>query len=105
MNPCDPMPELLEAYWPNERITELFSELRQAAQIDQILVKGQAVSGTPPAKPGLDEVESLCRDRSIAMAQIRYRVDGQAWCDTLFPGPEMTRIVRMKSLRESSQRQ
>jgi hypothetical protein len=86
-----PLTRLTRANLDPETLEALFCDLAALVEIDEVLIKGDAMAyaGTT----GLAEAQ-----RSLAGGargiQIRYRWGGEGWLDTLLRGPDGVRLVR-----------
>lgn len=78
-----------------ERLAELFADLAEYAEITDVLLKGGAVQYAGEQAVTLAEAHAQLAAGAVRGAQIRYRFDGRAWCDTLLHGPTGLRVVRM----------
>lgn len=89
----DLQPQVLSAQWDHEQVHALFDDLQQGAEIQRVQVR--------PSKQDsaftLQEARQLLEQGEAKAIQIRYRYDGQDWCDTLMVGAESIRIVRISS--------
>jgi hypothetical protein len=88
-----PQPELLEAEWPPEWIVQLFSDLEAGAEVQHVQLRSRS---DQEGRVTLDQARRSFLDGAALAIQIRYQFDGEAWCDTLMPGAEMTKIIRTR---------
>ena len=95
MNP--PAPQVLQGVLDDATLDRYFADLGVAAEILGIGVKSAArtMAGSGPG-PTLAEARTLLRERTVLGVQIRYRLQGEEWCDTLIVQPEGTRLVRLR---------
>jgi len=91
-----PMPELCETLLSPDQFQELIGDLMTHAEDVKVTVKGAARDRPAPVR--IDEAGRGLADGSVRAVQVRYRFDGEAWCDTLSLGPDGTRLVRTKML-------
>jgi hypothetical protein len=86
----DLQPQVLQAQWDREQVNALFDDLQQGAEIQRV----QARPSKQDSGVTLQEARQLLEQGEATAIQIRYRYDGQDWCDTLIVGAESIRIVR-----------
>ncbi len=77
------------------RLAELFADLAEYAEITAILLKGGAAQYAGEQEVTLAQAHAQLAAGAVRGAQIRYRFEGRAWCDTLLHGPGGLRVVRM----------
>jgi len=93
------LPELLEGDMNSADLASLQRDLSQFTQIESVVprIRG-GLPGQPPPTIALDAAFDGLLDGSLAGVQIRYRYDGQNFCDTLMPTPTGARLVRMADI-------
>jgi hypothetical protein len=96
-DPLD-LPELRQGELDATQLDTLFADLRQGAEVDHVQVRGGPGSPRGDRVVSLDEARQLLRQERTPAVQIRYRYDGQSWCDTLLAHPGGVRLIRTKSL-------
>jgi len=89
------LPELREADLDEAGLRALFRDLAAAATIDEIRCKQarehHADSATISAETALDWL----LEGRVRGVQVRYRYQGEAWCDTVLATADGHRVVRM----------
>jgi hypothetical protein len=89
------IPEMLDTKlaWPV--VDELFTKLAERAELEGVLVKEGPEAYSRGA--GRDLAAALAALRAgAAGVQLRYRLEGKAWCDTLLPAGAEVRLVRIE---------
>lgn len=98
--PNDLPQEVYHDDWSVEQIEQLFLDLAEGAEVEHVQLKRKSESGATRSDPIADQQVSLREasdafQRGDAIAiQIRYRFEGQVWCDTLMVREQDVRIVR-----------
>ncbi len=87
-------PQMFEASWQKSQIEQLFKDLSLGADIEHVQVRTSETGAKSDRPVTLDQAEQLFREGSAKAIQIRYRFEGQTWCDTLMVHSDMVRIVR-----------
>lgn len=82
-----------------QEITSYFDDLRQAARVVELRVKGGAVDYSADGGHDLERCARDWASEVIYSLQIVYSFDGVVWCDTLQRVPDGTRVVRLQSVR------
>ncbi len=82
---------LLEAWLGPEDVADLYRDLAAVADVQSTLMD----DGTGTRRCRLDEAFAGLEDGTARRVQIRYRHQDRDWCDTLLPGPEAVRLVRI----------
>jgi hypothetical protein len=84
--------EVLQAEWSFDQLLQLFSDLQAGAEVEHVQLRtaqrDQAVS--------LTEAEHAFVQGIARAVQVRYRFEGELWCDTILPGDPTTTIVRTR---------
>ncbi len=88
------VPPMSDAVLTNEQVTALFRDLEALATIHEISVKGRR-STTDSTPQSLGVAQQMLINREVFGIQLRYRHDGQDWCDTLMPVKDGIRLVRI----------
>ena len=102
-DPSDPQEPTQEVYhddWSTEQIEQLFLDLAAGAEVEHVQLKR-----TGPVEPlsldsigdqrvTLQEASDAFQRGDASAIQIRYRFEGQVWCDTLLVREADVRIVR-----------
>ena len=89
MEPAE-VSRVLTARLTGAQLETLWSDLRHGATGLRVLAQPRA--GTRSRAVGLDDARAAVE--AGERVQIRYRVDGRAWSDTLFPEDDSVRLVR-----------
>ena len=94
--PIDPsdLPEILEAEWGNDLMMELFSDLKNGAEVSHVQLR----TANGDAAVSLEQARDAFLAGTAKAIQIRYRFEGESWSDTIMPGEPTTRIIRTKML-------
>lgn len=92
------LPELCQGELDAAQLDALFADLRQGAEVSHVQVRGGPGSPRGDRVVSLEEARQLLREERTPAVQIRYRYDGQLWCDTLLARPGGARLIRTKSL-------
>ena len=99
--PCEP--QILEAEWEPDQILLLLADLQRGSETGQVQIEhvqlrtrdGQ--SNVHDQSATIADAEISFRDGTAKAIQLRYRFDGEAWCDTLMVGPQTTRVIRTRA--------
>jgi hypothetical protein len=86
----DPIPELLKAEWPHEKVLALFSDLAAGAEIQNVQLR---TKNSDTAVTLAQARTSFALGEALAI-QIRYRFEGELWSDTIMPSVPLSTIVR-----------
>lgn len=90
-----PLARLTTADLDAATLAALFSDLSTLVEIDEVLIKGDALgyAGADAGATGLAEAQRALADGARGV-QIRYRWAGAGWLDTLLRSPGGVRLVR-----------
>lgn len=91
-----PMPDVYDAVLDAEELDRLFADLSACVEILAVTVKqrSRALAGDEPMD--LDRARRLLAAGTVVGVQVRYRLDGAVWCDTLLRRPDGVRLVRVQ---------
>lgn len=92
----DSVPEVLQAEWPRHQILTYFADLRAGADVDHVQVRSRGPQGIEDRKTTLQQADALFAAGDAQAIQIKYRFDGEAWCDTLLPQADGTKVIRIR---------
>lgn len=90
MNPDDPIPEILQAEWARDQVMQLFVDLATGAEVHHVQLR-TAAGDSAASLPAAERAFSAGEAHAI---QVRYRFEGELWCDTIMPGDPTTKIIR-----------
>jgi ferredoxin-type protein NapG len=91
------LPELTEAELDDDALCTLFRDLGAAAEIDDIRCKQAPDRRAGASRISLEEALAWLLEGRVRGAQVRYRYDGKAWCDTILATPTGHRVVRIEA--------
>ncbi len=89
-------PPLHEATLAPDELRRLFADIERHGQQVQIMVKGSARGRASGDAVTLARARSIIEEQAARGVQIRYRYDGADWWDTLIPGADGVRLVRVR---------
>lgn len=89
------LPELTEAELDEAGLRALFRDLSAATTIEEIRCKQAPDRRADAAGTSADEALDGLLAGNVRGVQIRYRYDGQTWCDTVLATPRGHRVVRV----------
>lgn len=89
------LPDLHEAMLDEAGVRALFGDLAAAATIDEVRCKQGRDRRADPATHSLDAALEALLARQVLGVQIRYRYEGEAWCDTVIATAAGHKVVRM----------
>ena len=93
-----PLPELYQGNLDVTQVRQLFSDLREFAEIDGLSLKGGPSAMTNGENTtSLAEAEALLSAHQVMGVQIRYRYQDKAWFDTLLRRDDGVRVVRIEA--------
>lgn len=95
------LPEVLQADWPRQQVMTLFAELKAGAEVEHVQVRSCGSQGTTDQKVTLDQAETLFAAGDAQAFQIRYRYDGETWCDTILPQTDGAKVIRYRQTQRS----
>lgn len=93
------LPPVQQAILDAETLAALVRDLNECAQIDDVLLKGDAptmIATSQREIVQLDDAVLRMQRGEVRGVQVRYRYDGQSWCDTLMHGSEGVRLTRIQ---------
>jgi len=98
-----PLPELNDQVLATSELAALFRDYRECPleEVEIVLKRGSG-HVAPHVPPTLLEAEQMLLDREVRGVQIRYRYQGNQWCDTLLPVQAGVRLVRIQQPGESA---
>ena len=76
-----------------------FGDLAECADVTSIRVRGGHSRFSDGAAPDLKAAHEAITRGEVRAVQIRYRFEGQEWCDSLMVQEDSTRLVRSKTPR------
>jgi len=88
----DALPELLQAEWGADQVMKLFDDLRDGAEVEHVQMRAAKDDRTTT----LAEAKLAFADGSAQAIQVRYRFEGEMWCDTILPSEQTTKIIRTR---------
>lgn len=84
------LPEILQAEWARDQVMALFADLAAGAEVRHVQLR----TADADATTGLAEAEAAFAAGRAQAIQVRYRFEGELWCDTIMPGDPTTKIIR-----------
>lgn len=96
------LPELTEAELDDTALRALFRDLAAATEIDDIRCKQAPESRADPSRISPEEALDWLLEGRVRGVQVRYRYDGDAWCDTILATPSGHRVVRVAAPKTPS---
>lgn len=90
------LPPMQSAILDEPTLAALVRDLNQCAHINEVLVKGGPQTQTDAQQIKLDDAVLKLLNGELRGVQIRYRHEGQPWCDTLMRTNEGIRLVRVQ---------
>ena len=88
----DTLPELLQAEWGADQVMQLFDDLRDGAEVEHVQLRASKDDRTTT----LAEAKLAFASGSAQAIQVRYRFEGEMWCDTILPNKQTTKIIRTR---------
>lgn len=89
------MIELQDAVLDRDMVDRLFFDVREAAELLGVTVKGALESMASAEGIDLDAARDALHDGRVAGVQLRYRFEGTEWWDTLLWTRGGIRLVRI----------
>lgn len=86
----DAIPEILQAEWARDQVMALFADLAAGADVRH----AQLRTADSDATVTLAEAQAAFAAGNAQAIQVRYRFEGEMWCDTIMPGDPTTKIIR-----------
>lgn len=90
----EPLPELLEAFWPREQVAALFDDLKDGADVTHVQLRRSGRHGIQDSAVELDDAKAAFLAGEAIAIQVKYCFEGQAWCDTILPQQMGAKVVR-----------
>lgn len=75
-------------------LDQLLFDIEHAAELFGVQIKARPGTYVEAGSPTLAEAAALLKGGAVLAIQLRYRAEGQAWCDTLLRTPSGFRLVR-----------
>lgn len=94
-DPAPKLPALQQTVLDAATLEALFRDLAQCTQILAVLPKGAPQAYAGDRAISLDAAREGLASGAFRGVQVRYRYDGQEWCDTLLATPGGVRLVRI----------
>ena len=88
------LPELHQGNLDADALRALFQQLAAVAEVGGVLINGRPAAGGS-GEVTLSEALDLLLAGSVRGVQVRYRFEGSHWVDTVMPGTDGFRLVRM----------
>ncbi len=85
-----PLPEILHAEWAKDQVLQLFDDLRDGADVQQVQLK----STNADVAVTLAQAKHAFLSGEAQAIQVRYLFENELWCDTIMPGNPTTIIIR-----------
>lgn len=89
---AEDIPELLQAEWGVDQVLQLFDDLRDGAQVEHVQLRTSKQDSTAT----LVEAQQAFAAGTAQAIQVRYRFEGELWCDTIMPNDPTTKIIRTR---------
>lgn len=96
MNEPETMPALQEGILDADTLRTLLFDIENAGQLLGVSLKWKCTELASAAEVSLTRVADLLLSKQLLGVQIRYLYAGRQWWDTLLPGGEGTRLVRIE---------
>jgi len=90
------LPPMSDAVLDDGAVAALFRDVRELAELEEIIIKAGPGYVDGQQAVTLDEAERLLNEKAVRGLQLRYRHQGAQWWDTLMPTPQGVRLVRVK---------
>ncbi len=90
------VPDMIKTELDAEMLAQLFDDLTACARIEHVQVRATEEGGMVDRGATLAETRQLFESGHASMAQIRYRFEGDTWCDTLMARDGRVRLVRLR---------
>ncbi len=90
------LPPMQDAVLDEETLQQLFVDLSEVADTLEVRMKFANERPASEGSSSLAAAIAALSSRSVAGVQVHYRHDGVEWTDTLMPGPEGIRLVRIQ---------
>ena len=92
MTKHDDLPEILQAEWSRDQVMALFADLAAGAEVVHVQLRTAAGESTV----SLASAASAFAASEASAIQVRYRYEGEGWCDTIMPADPTTKIIRTR---------
>jgi len=92
------LPELSEAELDEVGLRALFRDIALATEIDEIRCKQAPAQRADPSGISADEALEWLLEGRVRGVQVRYRYQGESWCDTILATAGGHRVVRVAAL-------
>lgn len=92
MNKSELLPQILQAEWAVDQVLQLFDDLRDGSDVQQVQMKSTQTDATVT----LAEARNAFAAKEAIAIQIRYVFENEMWCDTILPGDPTTKIIRSR---------
>lgn len=89
-----PPQEVYHDDWSYAQIEQLFLDLAAGAEVEHVQVRLADADRSADQAVTLQDASDAFHRGDATAIQIRYRFEGQVWCDTLMVRPSEVRIVR-----------
>jgi ferredoxin-type protein NapG len=89
------LPELREAELDEDGLRALFRDLETLTRIEEVRLKQAAGHRAGDAGTAPSDALALLLAARVRGVQIRYRYQGESWCDTILRSPRGHRVVRL----------
>ncbi|MGI9473665.1 MAG: hypothetical protein ACR2NZ_19135 [Rubripirellula sp.] len=93
-DPGEPPQEVYHDDWSLEQVGQLFLDLAAGAEVEHVQIRLSADRPSADQRVTLQDASDAFHRGEATAIQIRYRFEGQVWCDTLMVRPTEVRIVR-----------
>lgn len=93
--PALKLPALQQTVLDAPTLEALFRDLAQCTQLLAVIPKGAPQAYVTEHGIDLDAAQTGLASGVFRGVQVRYRYDGQEWCDTLMATPAGVRLVRI----------
>ncbi len=90
------LPELHETILDEATVDQLFVDIAELTQVIEVIPKASGRGYVGEQSIPLAQARQMLRDRDCRAIQLRYVHEGAQWWDTLMPGAQGTRIVRIR---------
>jgi hypothetical protein len=75
-----------------DQVLQLFDDLRLGAQVEHVQLRTSNRDGVAT----LGEAQQAFAGGTAQAIQVRYRFEGELWCDTIMPSDPTTKIIRTR---------
>lgn len=90
-----PLPPMCDALLDLPTVEQLFSDLMACAEVQSVLEKNSPRQHAEPGSIPIETAQERLLSGQARAIQLRYRHQGQEWCDTLLAVPGGFRLVRL----------